>query len=103
MSFHWYREGQFLIVGILLQYEAIPESLKNVVLVMNATGLLVQPMHPDTRDERQKQLWDATFERIQRFLPGFLLEVLPEPMPAHLTQTQPPAQPLSVPPTPVPT
>ncbi|KAI0736608.1 hypothetical protein C8Q72DRAFT_893220 [Fomitopsis betulina] len=83
-------------------YEAIPESLKNVVLVMNATGLLIQPMHPEIRDERQKQLWDATFERIQRFLPGFLMEVLPEPMPAHLAQARQSVQPLSVPPTPVP-
>ncbi|KAH9931014.1 Sec7-domain-containing protein [Fomitopsis serialis] len=83
-------------------YEAIPESLKNVVLVMNATGLLVQPMIPDTRDERQKQLWDATFERIQRFLPGFLREVLPEPMPAHMARPKPSVQPLSVPSTPVP-
>ncbi|KAH9829176.1 uncharacterized protein C8Q71DRAFT_825150 [Rhodofomes roseus] len=83
-------------------YEAIPESLKNVVLVMNATGLLVQPANPDTRNERQKELWDATFERIQRFLPGFLGEVLPEPMPAHMAQSKPSMQPLSVPPTPVP-
>lgn len=69
---------------------------------MNATGLLIQPMHPEIRDERQKQLWDATFERIQRFLPGFLMEVLPEPMPAHLAQARQSVQPLSVPPTPVP-
>ncbi|KZT74208.1 Sec7-domain-containing protein [Daedalea quercina L-15889] len=83
-------------------YEAIPESLKNVVLVMNATGLLVQPVHPDTRDELQKQLWDASFERIQRFLPGFLGEVLPEPMPAHLAQKRLSVQPMSSPPAPVP-
>ncbi|KAI0811245.1 Sec7-domain-containing protein [Irpex lacteus] len=66
-------------------HEAIPESLKNVVLVMNATGSLVAPPvneSEDQRDARQKALWAATHERIERFLPGFLTEVLPPPPPA---------------------
>ncbi|CAL1704279.1 unnamed protein product [Somion occarium] len=63
-------------------YEAILESLKNVVLVMNATDLLVPPIPgEDTRDARQKALWAATHERIERFLPGFLADVLPSPSP----------------------
>ncbi|KAH9951281.1 Sec7-domain-containing protein [Amylocystis lapponica] len=63
-------------------YEAVPESLKNVVLVMNATGLLVPPSDPDElRDSRQKELWAATQERIERFLPGFLADVVPAPTP----------------------
>ncbi|KAI0721619.1 Sec7-domain-containing protein [Cerioporus squamosus] len=63
-------------------YEAVPESLKNVLLVMNATGLLVPPSSPeDDRDERQVALWAATHERIERFLPGFLDEIIPTPPP----------------------
>ncbi|KAF8522156.1 hypothetical protein BU17DRAFT_45284 [Hysterangium stoloniferum] len=58
-------------------YEAVPESLKNVILVMNASEILVPPSEPDLRDERQKSMWAATQERIDRFLPGFLVEIIP--------------------------
>ncbi|KAI0047968.1 hypothetical protein FA95DRAFT_1540484 [Auriscalpium vulgare] len=62
--------------------EAVPESLKNVILVMNAAGMLVPPPPSleDTRDEWQKELWLATQERIEQFLPGFLLSVIPAPL-----------------------
>jgi brefeldin A-resistance guanine nucleotide exchange factor 1 len=60
-----------------LQYELIPESLKNVVLVMHATNILVPPSDLDVRTERQRSLWAATQERIDRFLPGFLASVIP--------------------------
>ena len=60
----------------------MPESLKNVLLVMNATGLLVPPSTPeDDRGERQVALWAATHERIERFLHGFLEEIVPMPPP----------------------
>ncbi|OJT08688.1 hypothetical protein TRAPUB_414 [Trametes pubescens] len=63
-------------------YEAVPESLKNVLLVMNATGLLVPPTSPeDVRNERQASVWAATHERIERFLPGFLDDIVPTPPP----------------------
>ncbi|KAI5124326.1 hypothetical protein M0805_008933 [Coniferiporia weirii] len=62
-------------------HEAVPESLKNVVLVMNAMDILVPPCTPEQRNERQRQLWDATHERIERFLPGFLDEIIPSPLP----------------------
>ena len=77
------------------QYEAVPESLKNVVLVMSATGSLVPPpTGEDTRDDRQKALWAATHERIERFLPGFLADVLPSPEPAPpQVEPQPPTTP----------
>ncbi|THH10280.1 hypothetical protein EW145_g1429 [Phellinidium pouzarii] len=65
-------------------HEAVPESLKNVVLVMNAMDILVPPCTPDQRSELQKQLWDATHERIERFLPGFLDEIVPSPPPPPL-------------------
>ncbi|KAF8078137.1 hypothetical protein FPV67DRAFT_1464319 [Lyophyllum atratum] len=58
-------------------YEAVPESLKNVVLVMNAVGILVPPSEQDERSERQQTLWTATQERMERFLPGFLGDVIP--------------------------
>lgn len=61
------------------QYEAVPESLKNVLLVMNAAGILVPPGLDDQRDERQRTLWTATQERMERFLPGFLVDVVPVP------------------------
>ncbi|KAI0080604.1 Sec7-domain-containing protein [Panus rudis PR-1116 ss-1] len=71
-------------------YEAVPETLKNVLLVMNATNLLVPPPSgEDTRDHRQKALWAATHERIERFLPGFLSEVIPS-----AGQPEPPSSPL---------
>ncbi|KAG6819604.1 hypothetical protein H0H93_010328 [Arthromyces matolae] len=63
-------------------YEAIPESLKNVLLVMNAANILVPPSEPDVRDEQQRTLWTATQERMERFLPGFLVDVIPQPEPA---------------------
>ncbi|KAF8577240.1 Sec7-domain-containing protein [Ramaria rubella] len=58
-------------------YEAVPESLKNVLLVMNASEILIPPSDPDLRDERQKSMWAATQERIDRFIPGFLGDVIP--------------------------
>ncbi|TFY68249.1 hypothetical protein EVG20_g3640 [Dentipellis fragilis] len=63
-------------------YETVPESVKNVVLVMNAAGMLVPPQAPeDQRDERQRLLWDSTQERMERFLPDFLAEIIPTPPP----------------------
>ena len=63
----------------LLQYEAVPESLKNVLLVLNAGNILVPPPpgEVDERDARQQTLWTATHERLERFLPGFLASVIP--------------------------
>lgn len=52
------------------------ESLKNVVLVMNSSGLLVPPPADgaDGRTADQKNLWKASAERIERVLPGFLAD-----------------------------
>ncbi|UZJ57201.1 hypothetical protein CBS101457_006521 [Exobasidium rhododendri] len=76
--------------------ESTPENLKNVLLVMNASGLLLPPppppppppaslppsddahgkesngdnvIAPANRSQTQVELFDKTFERIQRFLP----------------------------------
>jgi brefeldin A-resistance guanine nucleotide exchange factor 1 len=81
----WYVTSVFSNgVGIdrMLQYEAVSESLKNVVLVMNAASILVPPPGTeDDRDEQQRTLWTATQARLERFLPGFLAEVVPAPQP----------------------
>jgi len=53
---------------VLEQFEAVPELLKNVLLVMNASGFLLPP-HDEQRTEEQAALWNATFERIHPFLP----------------------------------
>ncbi|KAG9093300.1 GDP/GTP exchange factor for ARF [Ceratobasidium sp. UAMH 11750] len=75
--------------------EAIPESLKNVVLVMNANGLLAPPESPETRSEPQQQLWAATYTKINQFLPGFMEDLFPPAPPSPLPPQ--PAEPESVP------
>ncbi|KZV94082.1 hypothetical protein EXIGLDRAFT_673441 [Exidia glandulosa HHB12029] len=80
-------------------FESLPETLKNVVLVMHASGILLPPPKTgeDTRDEVQSTLWASTHERIERFLPGFLDEIIV----ASEAGLAPPPPPLSVPSTPV--
>jgi brefeldin A-resistance guanine nucleotide exchange factor 1 len=48
---------------------------------MYAAGILAPPIgsSDDPRDERQVNLWTATYERMERFLPGFLADVIPVP------------------------
>jgi hypothetical protein len=45
---------------------------------MHASQILVSPLTPDNRTPSQKAMWDSTKTRIERFLPGFLDEVLPK-------------------------
>ncbi|KAJ8060514.1 hypothetical protein OCU04_010835 [Sclerotinia nivalis] len=51
--------------------EAVPESLKNVLLVMSSSGYLV----PRSQDEAQEKLWTETWKRIDRFLPDLRKEI----------------------------
>ena len=69
--------------------EAVPETLKNVLLVMASAEHLVPP--PSTADneartEQQKQLWVETWTRTEKFMPGLMPELFPgagkEPAPA---------------------
>ncbi|KAG8698119.1 GDP/GTP exchange factor for ARF [Ceratobasidium sp. 395] len=69
--------------------EAIPESLKNVVLVMNANGVLVPPETPETRSELQQGLWTDTYTKINAFLPGFMEDLFPPAPPASPLPPQP--------------
>ncbi|GAA5913880.1 hypothetical protein JCM8208_004987 [Rhodotorula glutinis] len=59
-------------------FEAVPELLKNVLLVMNASNFLVPPS-TEGRTPEQARLWDATFERIHPFLPELQRELFPPP------------------------
>ncbi|GAA5889769.1 hypothetical protein JCM6882_004317 [Rhodosporidiobolus microsporus] len=59
-------------------FEAVPELLKNVLLVMNASGFLLPPWDERTH-EQARRLWDATFDRIQPFLPELQRELFPPP------------------------
>ncbi len=78
--------------------EAIPENLKNVLLVMSTSNLLAPPNVVE-RTELQKQLFDLTHDRLQRFLPGLVEEVFGSPAqlaPAAEAQ-QTPAEPSAEP------
>jgi len=75
--------------------EAVPETLKNVALVMYATEYLVPPPNreEDSRTEQQREMWTVTSDRLQRFLPGFLNDVLGH----SRSPTSPPVQSLPLP------
>lgn len=53
------------------QEEAVPESLKNILLVMSSSGYLVPP----SVDSSQEKLWVETWKRIDRFLPDLKKEL----------------------------
>ncbi|KAK4494195.1 hypothetical protein PRZ48_014493 [Zasmidium cellare] len=59
--------------------EAVPESLKNILLVMGSGGYLVR--EGEERSEVQGELWRETEGRLERFLPGLMGEVFPEAEP----------------------
>lgn len=63
--------------------EAIPESLKNIILVMADGGYLVPP----SQDADKEQIWTETRKRLERFLPDLFKEIFPEMPPAQSTLT----------------
>lgn len=56
--------------------EAVPESLKNILLVMSSDNYLVPPSQ--TEDAAKQKLWTETRKRLQRFLPELFDEIFPE-------------------------
>jgi brefeldin A-resistance guanine nucleotide exchange factor 1 len=52
----------------------VPESLKNILLVMSSSGYLAPP---DQKPE-QRALWEQTWKHLDRFLPGMKPELFPE-------------------------
>ena len=49
----------------------MPESLKNILLVMSSSGYLVPP----SEDPSQEKLWAETWKRLDRFLPDLRKEL----------------------------
>ncbi|KAK1146081.1 GDP/GTP exchange factor for ARF [Aspergillus melleus] len=54
--------------------EAIPESLKNILLVMADGGYLVPP----SQDAAKETIWTETKKRLDRFLPDLFKEIFPD-------------------------
>lgn len=65
------------------QYEAVPESLKNLLLVLHSSNILLPPTGetPDSRSEAEQAFWSTTYERLERFLPTFLDGLFVPPAP----------------------
>lgn len=54
--------------------EAVPESLKNILLVMADGGFIKPPSNGSPLTE----LWDETCKRLDRFLPDLIAEIFPQ-------------------------
>ncbi|XP_053357596.1 Golgi-specific brefeldin A-resistance guanine nucleotide exchange factor 1 isoform X4 [Clarias gariepinus] len=86
-----------------LLLEAIPESLKNMLLVMDTAGIF----HCADSRTGYSDLWEITWERIDCFLPHlreelFKQAVMPEPVPSVPVEPTPASFPISPPSPPVP-
>jgi brefeldin A-resistance guanine nucleotide exchange factor 1 len=58
--------------------EAVPESLKNILLVMSNGGYLVPPSEkPEEQTDQQRQLWAQTWTMLDRFLPDLMPSLFP--------------------------
>ncbi|EON60989.1 hypothetical protein W97_00199 [Coniosporium apollinis CBS 100218] len=83
--FMWSGQGDTL-------EEAVPESLKNILLVMSSGGYLVPP----DQDPEQAELWNETWKRLNRFLPNLFEELFPEeakkPPPGAVKMAERPAE-----------
>lgn len=76
----WYY---ILIFFSLLQAEAIPESLKNMLLVMDTAGVFECP--EDSTNSEKCQMWLITWDRINAFLPGLKEELFKQSAPPKTT------------------
>lgn len=52
----------------------MPESLKNILLVMADGGYLVPP----SQDPSKEEIWTETRKRLGRFLPDLFAEIFPD-------------------------
>ncbi|PLW24347.1 hypothetical protein PCANC_00944 [Puccinia coronata f. sp. avenae] len=67
-------------------YEAVPENLKNVLLVMHASRFLIPPH--ETPSAEETHLWNATFERIDPVLNTLKTDLFPPPTAATTTAVE---------------
>ena len=90
------------------QSEAIPESMKNMLLVMSTSGVfdhneddqslqLTQKAHDHLQDQDSKRhysaLWQVTWERIDCFLPNLRREMVASRSPFSPRASSPPIHP----------
>ncbi|RUS35496.1 hypothetical protein BC938DRAFT_482565 [Jimgerdemannia flammicorona] len=61
--------------------EAVPESLKNMILVMYTSGAFTKSSPYQASDPEYNGLWDVTWQRIGLFLPNLKAELFPPPPP----------------------
>lgn len=54
--------------------EAVPESLKNILLVMADGGFI----EPPSKGQEPTELWQETCKRVDRFLPNLIREIFPQ-------------------------
>ncbi|MCJ1385348.1 GDP/GTP exchange factor for ARF [Xylographa soralifera] len=66
--------------------EAVPESLKNILLVMANGGYLAPP----SENPQHARLWEETWKRLERFLPGMFQEIFPDPPQPPPVSAEPP-------------
>lgn len=71
---HHYRISFLTFILSTVQEEAIPESLKNILLVMADGGYLVPP----SQDPSKEEMWVETRKRLSRFLPDLFVEIFPD-------------------------
>ncbi|KAI4211594.1 MAG: hypothetical protein LQ351_005635 [Letrouitia transgressa] len=87
-------QGDSLLVDLRtsFQEEAVPESLKNILLVMSNGSFLVPP----AAGEKGSEIWEETWKRVDRFLPGLRKEIFPNLAPESKGEHQPsqPVQPM---------
>lgn len=83
-----------------LLYEAIPESLKNMVLVMVTQGVFDMASSNASVGTSHK-LWVDTWSKVDQFLPGFLQELFPRTAPPAPLVTMEMSTPSSPPPPPL--
>ena len=68
-----------------MQDEAVPESLKNILLVMANGKYLVPP----SEDPSKEKLWIETRKRLQRFLPTLFEDIFPPPKEVETDENAP--------------
>lgn len=65
--------------------EAVPESLKNILLVMADGGYIKLPVDGQERT----QMWDETAKRVDRFVPELIGEIFPKSKEEPVAPEQP--------------